>query len=150
MPDDCHLAYIVSHEAWYAQTPGVIDRPSISVSASSSGGGVAWEFTVEEYDHGNTHPIRVGMFSDAFDAFAQIPEFFTRLTDGAETLDDVRAILDSIGARDETERREPARYRNSRQASTRERIVAALDGPARDREHIADKVMAIIDADGEK
>jgi hypothetical protein len=106
LPEDCHLAYIVSHEAWYAHA--VADRrPEISVTAAADGGGCAWEFTVEEVDLGASGPaIRVKVFEDAFAAFAQIPEFFAALAaEKTDTLDGVRSVLDRIGAADETERR---------------------------------------------
>lgn len=111
LPEDTHLAYIVSHEAWYARTPGVIDHPEINVMASAkgSGGGVAWEFMVEEVDLGRGEPaIRVKVFDDAFAAFAQIPEFFAAIAETPpQTLKAVRAALDAMGAVDETERHGP-------------------------------------------
>ena len=106
LPEDCHLAYIVSHEAWYANA--LPDRhPEINVMAAAEGGGCAWEFTVEEVDLGNRNPaVRVKVFDDAFAAFGQIPEFFASLVaEGVTTLDEVRSVLDGMGAADETERR---------------------------------------------
>lgn len=107
LPEDTHLAYVVSHEAWYAQTPGVIDHPEINISASAegNGGGVAWEFTVEEVDLGSHGPaIRAKVFDDAFAAYTQLPEFFARLAGGITTLKQVQALLDDLGAVDETDR----------------------------------------------
>lgn len=106
LPDDCYLSYIVGHEAWYALVPGnIVDKPEINVCASNTGGGVAWEFSVTEYDQGDHgHPIRVGMFSDSFAAFRQIPWFFEALADGVTTLAQVIAALDAAGAIDETDR----------------------------------------------
>jgi hypothetical protein len=105
LPDDCHLAYIVSHEAWYANA--LPERhPEINVVAAADGGGCAWEFTVEEVDLGSGGtPIRVKVFDDAFAAFEQMPEFFAFLAaEKTDTLDGVRSILDRMGAADETER----------------------------------------------
>lgn len=108
LPEDTHLAYTVSHEAWYATTPGVVDGPEIGIAASAegTGGGVAWEFAVEEVDlGGHGKAIRLRIFDDAFAAYSQIPEFFTAL--GSEkigSLDEVRDLLDRLGAVDETKR----------------------------------------------
>jgi hypothetical protein len=107
-----HLAYIVMHEAWYASSPGIVDHPEISVSASftGNGGGSAWSFGIEEVELGlRIGPaIRVKVFDDAFPAFVQIPEFFAALASGQVTmLRDVRSVLDRMGAVDETERRGP-------------------------------------------
>jgi hypothetical protein len=112
LPEDTHLAYTVSHEAWYARTPGIVDQPQIMVAASAqgSGGGVAWEFSVTEHDFGSHgRAIQIGVFDDAFAAFAQIPEFFAALVaEKIDTLGGVRALLDRMGAVDETDRRGPA------------------------------------------
>jgi len=98
LPEGTHLAYVVAHEAWYRK---VVDQPAIQVAAAADGG-QAWGFTVDEYSFGAIH---VGVFEDAFAAFAQIPEFFAALaSEGAATLDDVRRILDAMGAADETDR----------------------------------------------
>jgi hypothetical protein len=111
LPEDCHLIYTVSHEAWYARHPGIVDQPQIMVSASSDEGGCAWEFGVNEHDFGTGHgrAIRADVFDDAFAAFAQIPEFFAALAaEKIGTLDEVRALLDRMGAVDQTDRRDPA------------------------------------------
>jgi hypothetical protein len=129
LPDDTHLAYVVSHEAWYG-TRDIVRRPQINVAASAhgSGGGVRWEFTVEEVDLGSHgKPIRLKIFDDAFAAFAEIPEFFASLNeDGAGALDDVRHLLDSLGAVDETERKSPiATPRERRNRRITEAVTAA-------------------------
>jgi hypothetical protein len=105
LPEDCHLAYIVSHEAWYANA--MPERhPEINVVAAADGGGCAWEFMVEEVDLGSGGtPIRVKVFDDAFAAFEEMPEFFASLAaEKTGTLDGVRSILDRMGAVDETDR----------------------------------------------
>ncbi|MDH2424792.1 hypothetical protein [Sphaerisporangium sp. TRM90804] len=103
MPDGCRLAYVVAHEAWYGQVLGVVDRPRVWVAAAA-GGGVEWEFSVEEVDYGH-RAIRVDIFHDAFDAFRQIPEFFAALAEQrTTTLPEVVAILAGMGAVDQTER----------------------------------------------
>ena len=107
LPEDCRLAYIVSHEAWYARA--MPDRqPEMSVMAAAEGGGCAWEFTVREADFENRgqRPVSVTLFDDAFAAFAQIPEFFAALaTEDYTTLSAVQALLDGFGAADETDRK---------------------------------------------
>jgi hypothetical protein len=109
MPANTHLAYSMWREFWWAKLPGhpaITDEPAINVCASTGGTGVAWEFQIHERDIGDSSPaIRVCVFDDAWQAFAQIPEFFTALAtvEGA-SLASVRALLDSLGAVDETDR----------------------------------------------
>ena len=104
LPDDCFLAYSLMHEAWYADVVK-LGKPTIMVGAASNGGGCAWEFVVTEHILGSQTGIRLEMFDDSFDAFAQIPDFFTRLRTGKpSTLREVQALLDSMGAVDSTER----------------------------------------------
>lgn len=108
LPDDCHLAYVVSHEAWYAS---VIKGREINISAASSGGGVAWEFRIEEADLGTTTPcLRAVMFDDAFQAFREVPELFEALATlrHPSRLGDLVGVLQGLGAVDETERKAPA------------------------------------------
>jgi len=111
LPEGTHLAYIASHEAWYA-VPAQVAHPQLFVMASAegSGGGVGWEFTVEEYELSGRPVVRVRMFFDSFAAYAQMPEFFAALAEQGEstTLASVRALLDSLGAVDETARRRDA------------------------------------------
>jgi len=109
LPDDTHLAYIVSHEAYYwaaAKVPG--EKPHLNVQAAASGGGVAWEFDVSEHFLGNAHCTRIEMFDDAYAAFADVPEFFALMREHRPgTLREVRGILDGLGAADETKRTDP-------------------------------------------
>jgi hypothetical protein len=113
LPEHTHLAYVASHEAWYAHA-NQISHPQLSIMASHKGGGVAWEFSAEEYELGGRQVVRVRMFFDSFAAYAQMPEFFAALAEQGETatLDSVRAALDALGALDETERETPPRYRD--------------------------------------
>lgn len=112
LPEDCFLAYVVNHEAWYYEANRQIDTldgRSLNVSASAHEGGCAWEFVVQERDiAGGT--IRLQMFADSFEAFEQIPEFFAALTaEQPHSLDHVREILDRLGATDTTARNSPHR-----------------------------------------
>jgi len=103
MPDGCRLAYTIAHEAWY---PSVITDPHISVAASViDGGGVAWEFIVEERElRHDEKAIRVGVFDDAFEVFEHVPEFFAALSEKKpRTLGEVVDVLKALGAVDETE-----------------------------------------------
>jgi hypothetical protein len=115
LPEGTHLAYTVFHESWYAEVPGTVREPSIGIAASAegAGGGVAWEFAVEEAsftDKSGQHPISVRLFDDAFVAIAQIPEFFAALATGSVTsLRAVCDLLDGMGAVDETKREDPYR-----------------------------------------
>lgn len=107
LPDGTHLAYIVTHEAYHAKVAVQTDPPYLMVMASAGGGAVAWEFAVTDYTSRIGKPtVRLLIFDDAFDAFAQLPEFFCALASSRpESLDEVREILDGLGAVDETERR---------------------------------------------
>jgi hypothetical protein len=105
LPKDCTLTYIVGYEAWYAEANRQsCPRPYLGVHATSHGGGVAWEFEVQEYDFDGP-TVRLNMFADSFDAFTQMPEFFLRIAfSPPNTLMDVRRVLDVMGAVDRTER----------------------------------------------
>jgi hypothetical protein len=109
LPAGTHLAYIVWHEAWYSRVPNLPqDHPHLMISASTGGQGVGWEFPVEGYELCGRPVTRVKMFYDSYAAFAQVPEFFSALAEQQPlTLDEVRAILDSLGAVDETPRVSP-------------------------------------------
>jgi hypothetical protein len=106
---DCFLGYYVHDEASYAAVLKPIGAmpykvPALGICAASTGGGVEWEFVVTEHELNNT-TIKVAMFAEAFLAFEQIPEFFAFLVDQAPaTLEVVREFLDSIGAKDLTQR----------------------------------------------
>lgn len=106
LSDNCELAYIVGREAWYHDTdPG--REPYVRVGADHSEGGCEWEFMVTEHPF-NGGCIRVEMFSDAFAAMVQVPEFFRGLVERKPTsLEALRLLLDDIGARDTTERVNP-------------------------------------------
>lgn len=52
------------------------------------------------------------MLDDAFAAFGQVPEFFAALgSEGVTTLEGARAVLDRMGAADETPREREASRR---------------------------------------
>lgn len=111
LPRDAHLAYVMSHEAWYADANS-IDHPQMSIECAAKGGGVHWEFTAEQFELGGRQVVRVKMFFDSFAAYRQIPEFFAALAEQGEdaSLASVREALDSLGAIDETAREMPVRY----------------------------------------
>lgn len=100
---EVYLAYVVSHEAWYA--PHLMSPPeSVQVQNASTGGGVKWEFCIERVrDIG----IQVQIFDDAWDAFVEVPDLFRELQAlGANTnLDEVREVLDRLGFKDITARK---------------------------------------------
>jgi len=109
LPEDTHLAYVISHEAWYwSALPGRQPEVGVMASAKGTGGGVAWEFYIVEYDFSGSNPIKLGMFNEAFAAFEQIPEFFSALVaEKISSLEEVVALLRRIGAVDETDRTAP-------------------------------------------
>lgn len=128
IPDDCHLAYVVSHEAWYWEASRGNDNPHVSVSASAkgNGGGVAWEFQIEEMELGGKQVTRAKIFDDAYEAFTQVPELFAALADGGgSTLTGVRDLLDMLGAVDETERVSPYAERTRPPRSAHDETVRA-------------------------
>lgn len=108
LPDDCVLAYYLPAEAYYADTiTKGYKYPTLMVSAHANGGGCAWEFTVISRDLGGM-TTQIRMFSDAYDALTDIPEFFAEMVaDKPSTLSEVRSILDGLGAKDITERTGP-------------------------------------------
>lgn len=75
------------------------------VGAYANEGGCAWEFCVEDRSDLGLGTVQLKVFSDAFEAITQIPEFFAALaSERPRTLSDVRLILDRLGAVDKTER----------------------------------------------
>ena len=149
LPEGSHLAYIVWHEAWYAEasrTPG--EHPHLMVQTAHEGGGVTWAFQIDGHELGGSLVTRVKMFDDSYGAFAQIPEFFAALADGGPaTLGDIMEILDGLGAVDETPRVSPY---DRREMSLRERIIASVDrAHAETPEQIADAVIAVLGASRE-
>jgi hypothetical protein len=105
LPEGAHLAYVASHEAWYARA-NRIDHPELNIVAAAEGGGCHWEFTAEEYELGGRSVVRVRMFFDSFAAYDQMPEFFQALAQQGESasLARIRGVLDALGAVDETQR----------------------------------------------
>ncbi len=104
LPADTFLDYVISKEAYYAHVTR--DEPEIQIRAASRGGGVGWEFTAVQVGRIG---VQICVFDDAWRAFTDVPEFFQRLAGlgkGA-TLDDVREILDGLGAVDSTQRTDP-------------------------------------------
>jgi hypothetical protein len=107
LPEDTRLAYTVWQEAWFYD-PRNNEEPFLMVSAAAKGGGVAWEFQIDGYELGGNPVTRVKMFDDSYAALAQLPEFFAALAEQQPgTLDEVRALLGSLGAVDETPRVSP-------------------------------------------
>ena len=145
LPEDTHLAYIVWHEAWYADTSRDFhEQPHLMVTAAADGGGCAWEFQIAGYELGGSPVTRVKMFEDAYAALAEMPEFFAALAElRPVTLDEVRVILDGLGAVDETPRVSPY-------PSQRDRLIAEL-GHLRvpEPERVADVALSIISQDRE-
>lgn len=105
-PEGYRLAYVLTGEAWYSQPPLTRppgDRNVLMISMDSLGGGGRWEFAIDDEAGGG---LRVKVYDDAWQAFADVPEFFTALADlgrGA-LLDEVVEILDRLGFADTTKR----------------------------------------------
>jgi hypothetical protein len=109
LPEGTHLAYIVVKDAYYSSLPHARDeRPTVSVMASHEDGGVAWEFAVVEFNLDGPS-VHLEMFYDSFAALSEMPEFFAGLQQvgKGDGLAAVVALLDSLGAADETKRVSP-------------------------------------------
>lgn len=104
LPEDCYLDYVLPKEAWYREV--VREEPEIQIRASSRGGGCLWEFAAVEVENIG---VQLRIFDDAWRALNDIPEFFQIIAASGQgtTLDDVRKILDGMGAVDSTERTRP-------------------------------------------
>lgn len=109
-PGGGYLAYIVVVETYYYQRLGNPDKrpPSINIFASR-GGGVSWEFSVTDHTARlGQRALKVEIFDDAWAAFADLPELFVAMADGEiESLDELRTLLDRLGAVDQTPRIDP-------------------------------------------
>lgn len=104
LPHDAFLDYVIAKEAYYAHVTR--DEPEIQVRAAARDGGCHWEFTAVQV--GNIG-VQIRIFDDAWHAFNDLPEFFQCLAARGKgtTLDDVREILDGLGAVDSTQRIDP-------------------------------------------
>jgi len=111
------LSYHVTEESWYARMPSPgrgglqPEHPEVFIGAYHPDGSATWEFAVRDHVwRGGGHALRLEMFSDSWAALREMPEFFEALSgsDPPSTLDDVKALLDSLGAVDTTERIAPA------------------------------------------
>jgi hypothetical protein len=107
LPEDCELTYIVCHED-HLHTLTQRDKPAIYVAAVHQEGDHVWEFDVEEHNSPFEQHLQLQIFDDSWDAFEQIPEFFTALRTACPcTLIELRKVLDGLGARDATPRTRP-------------------------------------------
>jgi hypothetical protein len=110
---DCFLTFNVNHEEHYYETlkaAGAARGRSVNVHSTSHGGGVAWEFVIEEVElEKGRMCTRARIFDDAYAAFTQVPRLFETLADRRPThIEDVVALLRGIGAMDTTDRVDPA------------------------------------------
>ncbi len=110
LPGDTFLAYEVYAETtWWGQLQPDArpneGRESISVSATSRGGGCRWEFPVIQYELSGRPALRVALFHTAWAAFDEIPGFFAGLAAGKYSrLGEVTEWLDNLDAVDITDR----------------------------------------------
>lgn len=129
MSETVQLTYTVMHEGWWVTTGSVReDKPNLMVSGRlPNGQSIGWEFQIVQHDFNGAgrSAIRVNVFSDAFDAWADVPELFAALREQPpHTLAEVQSILDGLGALDTTERDIPESVRNRMQ--TRRDAVRAV------------------------
>lgn len=103
-------AYVLVHEAWYAD-PARVQRPTLTVAVHDQDGDENFTFEFQEYAPGALAPdsaLKLRVFDDAFAAFAELPEFLAALSDERpNTVAQLVAILDRLGARDMTARVRP-------------------------------------------
>jgi hypothetical protein len=115
-PDGHRLTYEVSHERWHAKLSGddIFEGVKVRLRGET---GVSWTFDISNpcamLGHEPPEPmILVNVYYGDWDAFTQFPEFFAQLAERKPaTLTEVIAILDALGAEDETVRQRPARLR---------------------------------------
>lgn len=109
-PPGLALAYHVCREAWYAPFQPSNDRTVLSVGLynAANRGGCRWEFSIDE-EQANGPTLQVKVFSDAWQAFMDIPEVFAALGDLGQgaLVEEVVEILDEFGFRDFTRRENP-------------------------------------------
>lgn len=107
------LSYIVPKEAWYSHVV-IDDEDSISVGTYAESGGCDYEFVIRWHSFSRptnrtSGAMQVEIFSDAWQAFTDHPDFFlwlaalTRKNENP-TFAEVREFLDSMGLKDVTER----------------------------------------------
>lgn len=104
-PEGYRLSYVLTGEAWYSRPPltGIPgDRNVLMISMDNLDGGCRWEFAIDDEPGG----LRLGVYDDAWQAFAAVPEFFTALTalGRGALVEEVVEILDALGFTDTTPR----------------------------------------------
>lgn len=117
LPGGGRLAYTVTRDAWYWQAMSDSHSPDIVIEAQVCDGddATAWEFIIASEVLDGENALKINVFDEAFDAFVEIPDFFAALaTEKPQTLEEVVALLDRVGAEDITEREAPRRARNAR------------------------------------
>lgn len=101
---DCFLVYL--YPPWRVHQTAALSvrHAELWVSATDRNGGCVWEFIVAEHVfHTGEASTHVEIMNDAYQAFAQIPEFFAALAaEHPTTLPPVAQILARLGAVDLT------------------------------------------------
>lgn len=144
LPEGTYLSYHASHEAWHwemSRNHG--DPPQFVIAAQYPEGGSAWSFSVVRDEYG----AQLRTYEDGWRAFVDVPEFFAGLAELGDntTLEQVRALLDRLGAVDETPRVRPEQVSQELQDAerlaeieAREQAATALPWTASDRyPHVA-------------
>ncbi|WP_107661258.1 hypothetical protein [Nocardia suismassiliense] len=95
-----HLAFLPADAVPSAGMPGRLCDALTVTAAANDGRGGAWEFKViEEFQSINGWTTQLLIYSDAYTAFTQIPDFFTAMaTTTPSRLTDVTALLTDLGA----------------------------------------------------
>lgn len=139
LPEGTHLTYNVYHEAWHwDMSRNHNDSPQIGVVATYPEGGSAWSFSVVD-DRGSA---RLNMFYDGWRAFHDVPEFFAGLAELRDntSLEQVRDLLDRLGAVDTTPRVRPEYLTREQQDAERLAQIEAREQADEDVPWLIDQV----------
>lgn len=103
--DDYRYTYCLNHEQdYYAKLPPRMQVEEIRVQRTHRDGGEAWDLAFTQHDLGGP-TLKMVMFGDSWDVFAEVPELFERLrSDQPSSLEELRVILRNLGFIDITRR----------------------------------------------
>lgn len=100
-----YLAYVVTHEAWYAQSPGTPASPppkGLRITYRDPHARPIWEVTVTEAVDGS---LDSAVYADTWEVFADVCAWLG--SGGTSSLTSLRTVLEMRGATDETVRTGP-------------------------------------------
>jgi hypothetical protein len=102
------IGYFLNSEAYFHDALGEDDKLSIDVHPVEGYDGESWEFYAHMVDIDSSPCLELEFYHDSVQAFADRPDLFVAIAAAKpNTLDEFRAVLDSVGARDVTTRTRP-------------------------------------------